>query len=116
MGQIECWICALLLSFHFQDNILGFYFEVQGVCHLLTNIGVYCKEALSSCASYETTCFEDSSSNLEAFPEYENMDLENFVFKKVTEEIEARKRASERVSFHLHAPKALFDLVEGINA
>ncbi|KAL4622206.1 hypothetical protein ACB092_06G280600 [Castanea dentata] len=93
-------------------NLLAF----EGVCHLLTNIGVYCKEALSSCASYETTCFEDSSSNLEAFPEYENMDLENFVFKKVTEEIEARKRASERVSFHLHAPKALFDLVEDIEA
>ncbi|KAK7809558.1 anaphase-promoting complex subunit 5, partial [Quercus suber] len=93
-------------------NLLAF----EGVCHLLTNIGVYCKEALSSCASYETTCFEDSSSNLEAFPEYENMDLENFVFKKVTEEIEARKRASERVSFHLHAPKALFNLVEGIEA
>ncbi|XP_030930020.1 anaphase-promoting complex subunit 5 isoform X1 [Quercus lobata] len=93
-------------------NLLAF----EGVCHLLTNIGVYCKEALSSCASYETTCFEDSSSNLEAFPEYENMDLENFVFKKVTEEIEARKRASERVSFHLHAPKALFNLVEDIEA
>ncbi|KAL0002282.1 hypothetical protein SO802_016063 [Lithocarpus litseifolius] len=93
-------------------NLLAF----EGVCHLLTNIGVYCKEALSSCASYETTCFEDSSSNLEAFSEYENMDLENFVFKKVTEEIEARKRASERVSFHLHAPKALFDLVEDIEA
>ncbi|XP_050249398.1 anaphase-promoting complex subunit 5 isoform X1 [Quercus robur] len=93
-------------------NLLAF----EGVCHLLTNIGVYCKEALSSCASYETTCFEDSSSNLEAFPEYENMDLENFVFKKVTEEIEARKRASERISFHLHAPKALFNLVEDIEA
>ncbi|GMY08993.1 anaphase-promoting complex subunit 5 [Fagus crenata] len=91
-------------------NLLSF----EGVCHLLTNIGIYCKEALSSCASYETTCFEDSSSNLEAFSEYENMDLENFVFKKVTEEIEARKRASERVSFHLHTPKALLGLVEDI--
>lgn len=31
----------------------------------------------------------------------------------MTEEIEARKWASERVPFHLHAPKALFGLVEG---
>lgn len=51
---------------------------------------------------------------MEALSEYENMELENIVFEKVTEEIEARKKASEKVSFHLHAPKALFGLVEGI--
>ncbi|XP_062153277.1 anaphase-promoting complex subunit 5 isoform X1 [Alnus glutinosa] len=91
-------------------NLLSF----EGICHLLTNTGIYYKEALSSCPSYETTGVEDSSFNLEAFLEYENMDLENFVFEKVTEEIEARKWASERVPFHLHAPKALFRLVEDI--
>lgn len=85
------------------------------MCHLLTNIGLYCKEALSCCPPYEATCLEDSSSNLEAFLEYDNMDLENFVFKKVKEEIEARKQASERVPFHLHGSKALFGLLEGIN-
>jgi anaphase-promoting complex subunit 5 len=88
---------------------------LQGVCHLLGNTEIYYKEALSSCPSYEPTCVEDSSINSEAFLEYENMDLENFVFEKVTEEIEARKWASERVPFHLHAPKALFGLVEGIS-
>ncbi|KAB1226851.1 Anaphase-promoting complex subunit 5 [Morella rubra] len=91
-------------------NLLSF----EGVCHLLTNIGLYCKEALSCCPPYEATCLEDSSSNLEAFLEYDNMDLENFVFKKVKEEIEARKQASERVPFHLHGSKALFGLVEDI--
>ncbi|KAG7983839.1 hypothetical protein I3843_04G126700 [Carya illinoinensis] len=91
-------------------NLLSF----EGVCHLLTNIGHYCKEALSSCPSYEATCLEDSNSNLEALLEYENMDLENLVFEKVTEEIEARKSASETVPFHLHAPQTLFGLVEGI--
>lgn len=87
---------------------------MQGVCHLLTNIGIYCKEALSTCPSYELPCLDDSNNDLEALSEYENMDLENIVFEKVTEEIEARKMASEKVSFHLHAPKALFGLVEGI--
>ncbi|KAH9770640.1 Anaphase-promoting complex subunit 5 [Citrus sinensis] len=85
-----------------------------GVCHLLTNIGIYCKEALSSCPAYELPCLDDSSNELEALSEYENMDLENIVFEKVNKEIEARKKASEEVSFHLHAPKALFGLVEDI--
>lgn len=43
------------------------------------------------------------------------MDLENFVYEKVSEEIEARKEASERVPFHLHTPNALLSLVDGIS-
>lgn len=88
---------------------------MQGVCHLLTNIGIYCKEALSNCPPYEAPHLDDSTNDLEVFSQYENMDLENFVFEKVTEEIEARERASKRVPFHLHVPKALYGLVEGIN-
>jgi len=42
------------------------------------------------------------------------MDLENFVYEKVSEEIEARKDASGTVPFHLHAPKTLLSLVDGI--
>lgn len=91
-------------------NLLSF----EGVCHLLTNIGTYCKEALSSCPTYELPHLDDSSNEVEALLVYENMDLENFVFDKVTEETEARKMASERVSFHIHAPKALFGLIEDI--
>ena len=87
---------------------------MQGVCHLLTNIGIYCKEALSSCPPYDTPHLDDSSNDLEVLSEYENMDLENLVFEKVDEEIEARESAGEGVSFHLHVPKALSDLVEGI--
>ncbi|KAJ9707253.1 hypothetical protein PVL29_002305 [Vitis rotundifolia] len=91
-------------------NLLSF----EGVCHLLANIGTYCKEALSSCPVYELPHLDDSSNDVEALLEYENMDLENFVFDKVTEETEARKMASERVSFHIHAPKALCGLIEDI--
>ncbi|XP_044501315.1 anaphase-promoting complex subunit 5 [Mangifera indica] len=105
-SNLGMFLRRCLLAF----NLL--YFE--GVCHLLTNIGIYCKEALSTCPSYELPCLDDSNNDLEALSEYENMDLENIVFEKVTEEIEARKMASEKVSFHLHAPKALFGLVEDI--
>lgn len=87
---------------------------MQGLCHLLTNIGSYCKEAMSSCMPYETRLLDESSNDLETLSEYENMDLENFMFGKVNEEIEARKQASERVPFHLHGPKALSGLVEGM--
>ncbi|XP_057954840.1 anaphase-promoting complex subunit 5 [Malania oleifera] len=88
-------------------NLLSF----ESLCHLLTNIGTYCKEALSSCPR-ELPRLDDSSNDLDALLEYENMDLENMVFEKVSEEIEARKRASERVSFHFHVPRALSGLVE----
>lgn len=89
---------------------------MQGACHLLTSIGMYCKEAISSCPPYEAPHLDDSSNDLETPPEYENMELENLVFEKVTEEIEARERAGGRVSFHLHAPQALVGLVEGIQS
>ncbi|EXB53657.1 hypothetical protein L484_013291 [Morus notabilis] len=56
----------------------------------------------------------DSSNDLEVLSEYDNMDLENLVFEKVDEEIEARERASEGNSFHLHVPKALSALVKDI--
>jgi anaphase-promoting complex subunit 5 len=88
--------------------------NVQGVCHLLNNIGIYCKEEFSSCPPYEETGLDDSSSNLETYSEYENMDLENFFYEKVSEEIEARKEASERVPFHFHTPNALLSLVDGM--
>ncbi|KAL5070674.1 hypothetical protein RYX36_021561 [Vicia faba] len=87
----------------------------KGACHLLTNIGIYSKEEISSCHPYEDTGLDVSSSNLESYSEYENMDLENFVYEKVSEEIEARKEASERVPFHLHTPNALLSLVDDID-
>lgn len=86
---------------------------MQGVCHLLSSIGAYCKEALSSSSPYELPRSDDFSNAPEAL-EYENMDLENLVFEKVNEEIESRKRSYERISYHNHAPRALFGLVEGI--
>lgn len=86
---------------------------MQGICHLLMSIGAYCKEALSTSASYDLPHSDDFSNASEAL-EYENMDLESLVFDKVNEEIKSRKRSYEGVSFHNHAPRALFGLVQGI--
>ncbi|KAE8654930.1 Anaphase-promoting complex subunit 5 [Hibiscus syriacus] len=88
-------------------NLLTF----EGVCHLLTNIGIYCKEGISS-SSYERR-LDYSGNDLESLSEYENMDL-NLVFKKINEEMEARKRATDQVTFHLHLPKDLSTLVEDV--
>ncbi|XP_058195401.1 anaphase-promoting complex subunit 5 [Rhododendron vialii] len=103
-SNLGMYIRRCLLSF----SLLSF----EGVCHLLTNLGIYCKEALSSSRPYESLQFDDSSNNREGLLDYENMDLEDLVYEKVTEEIEERKRANERVPFHNHAPKALTGLVE----
>ncbi|XP_022142793.1 anaphase-promoting complex subunit 5 [Momordica charantia] len=94
-------------------NVLSF----EGVCHLLTNIGMYCKETISSC-SYGASELDDTRNDLETLPtlpEYENMDLESLVFEKVDEEIEARKRKTQSISFHFHMPEALSGLVEDVD-
>ncbi|KAK2992263.1 hypothetical protein RJ640_017726, partial [Escallonia rubra] len=101
------------LGFYLRRCLLAFNtLSFEGVCHLLTNIGTHCKEAYSSRPPYESSCSDDSNAGSEALLGYENMDLEDFVFEKVTEEMESRKRSKERVSFHNYAPKALSRLVE----
>ncbi|GKV15437.1 hypothetical protein SLEP1_g26231 [Rubroshorea leprosula] len=89
-------------------NLLSF----EGVCHLLTNIGIYCNECFSTCPTYELQHLDDPSNEVEVLSEYENMDLENYISEKITEEIEAGI-TSKGVSFHLYLPKALSTLVEG---
>lgn len=73
---------------------------------------MYSKETLSSC-SYGASEVDDTRNDLETLPEYENMDLENLVFEKVNEEIEAKKRSTQGISFHFHMSEALSGLVEG---
>ncbi|KAM7278780.1 hypothetical protein ACFE04_005914 [Oxalis oulophora] len=106
-----------LVLWHFTTQILRAYGTASVdacMCHLMTNIGIYCKEAFSNSPPYEEPHRDDSSNDLETLSEYENMDLENFVYEKVSEEIEARKKASGPISFHLHAPEGLFGLIEDI--
>ncbi|XP_022771823.1 anaphase-promoting complex subunit 5 isoform X3 [Durio zibethinus] len=51
-------------------NLLTF----EGICHLLTNIGIYCKEAISSCSSYELRRLDDSDIEVFADPKSEHND------------------------------------------
>ncbi|XP_010274116.1 PREDICTED: anaphase-promoting complex subunit 5 isoform X2 [Nelumbo nucifera] len=105
-SHLGMFLRRCLLAF----NLLSF----EGVCHLLTNIGTYCKEAVSSCPPYDLPDEDDSNNDLEELLEYEDMDLESFVFRKVAEEAEARKRARESATFHTHTPRSLLGLVEDI--
>ncbi|KAL3502522.1 hypothetical protein ACH5RR_036971 [Cinchona calisaya] len=106
-SNLGLFVRRCLLAF----NILPF----EGVCHLLTNIGTYYKESFSSCP-YELSHLEDCANDVESSMDYENMELESLVFEKVSKELEARKMAIDRVSFHNHAPKALLGFVEDISS
>ncbi|CAI9090028.1 OLC1v1024711C1 [Oldenlandia corymbosa var. corymbosa] len=101
-----------ILGLFVRHCILAFNLSTfEGVCHLLTSIEMYRKEYFSRCP-YELSHLEDCTNDAESSMRYENMELENLVFEKVSEEFEARKLANERISFHMHAPKALFGLIE----
>ncbi|XP_071737598.1 anaphase-promoting complex subunit 5 [Rutidosis leptorrhynchoides] len=102
-SNLGMYLRRCLLAF----NTLSF----EAVCHLLTNIKTYCKEAFTP---YEMSHLDDPGNDSEAPLEYENMDLENFVLQNITEEFESRKRSSESVPFHNHSSKQLFSLVEDI--
>lgn len=105
-SNLGLYLRRCILSF----NMLSF----EGVCHLLTNIGIYCNEGVSCRPTYELQHQDDSCNDMEVLTEYENMDLENYVSRKVNEEIEARKQASKGVPFHFYLPKALSALVEDV--
>ncbi|XP_076923679.1 anaphase-promoting complex subunit 5-like [Bidens hawaiensis] len=102
-SNLGLYLRRFLLAF----NNLSF----EGMCHLLTNIKSYCKEAFSS---YGMSHLDDASNDPEAPLEYENMDLENIVLQNFTEELESRKKSTEQVPFHNHSSKALISLVEDI--
>ncbi|KAL0884534.1 hypothetical protein Bca101_008515 [Brassica carinata] len=76
-------------------NVLSF----EGVCHLFSSIEAYCREAHPSSAQYDA-----SNSNVESLTRYDQMD-------KTTK---LHKNASGSVPFHLHTPKALFKVTEGL--
>ncbi|XP_027063423.1 anaphase-promoting complex subunit 5 isoform X1 [Coffea arabica] len=102
-SNLGLFVRRCLLSF----NLLPF----EGVCHLLTNIGAYCKESFSSCP-YELSHIEDCANEAESSMEYENMELESLVFDKVSKEFEAQKKANDSFAFHNHAPKAIIGFIE----
>lgn len=105
-SSLGTFVRRCLLAF----NLLSF----EEACHLLSDIESYYREALPG-SSFDLSHLGESNNELKTFSVYENMDLENLVFDKVSEEVESGKGANEEVPFHLHAPKALDEWVEGVD-
>ncbi|KAK9132847.1 hypothetical protein Scep_012375 [Stephania cephalantha] len=98
-SQLGIFVRRCILAF----NQLSF----EGVCHLLTNIGTYCKESPASCSTYQSLQdddFDNDSEELKAF--------DHLLFGKVSEKRAAKMKAWEGFVFHLHAPRSLFRLIE----
>ncbi|KAF9589799.1 hypothetical protein IFM89_028734 [Coptis chinensis] len=100
-SQLGVFLRRCLLAF----NQLSF----EGVCHLLTNIGIYTKEASSS---HDTRDEDDSNNDLEELVDCEDMDLEHYGFEEIIEESEGRTRGREGSMFHIHVPRPLLEMVE----
>lgn len=82
------------------------------MCHLLTNIGTYCKESISGYPPYELSHLDDSTNDASAL-EFENMETENFVYEKESDDFEDAKMEMGGIPFHGHAPKSYTEIVEG---
>ncbi|WCJ42276.1 Anaphase-promoting complex subunit 5 [Euphorbia peplus] len=98
-----------ILGMYLRRCILAFNtMSFECVCHLLLNMGNYCKQVLSGCLPYGLHRLDGSSNGLED----ENMELENYDFEKLTDEVEHRKQAGERDPFQLHASQAFSGMME----
>ncbi|KAK4437463.1 Anaphase-promoting complex subunit [Sesamum alatum] len=103
-SNIGMFIRRCLLAF----NQMSF----EGICHLLTNIGTYCKESISGYPPYELSNLDDSTNDPNASVEFENMEMDNFVYEKVSEDFEESKMGIGRSPFQRNAPKDFPELVE----
>ncbi|KAH6788654.1 anaphase-promoting complex subunit [Perilla frutescens var. frutescens] len=101
-SSIGMFIRRCLLTF----NQMSF----EGICHLLTNIGTYCKESLSGYPPYELSHLDDSTSYPNDPSEYENMEMENY-YEKAGEDFEESTMEIGRTPFHRHAPKAFSEFI-----
>ncbi|KAL3849104.1 hypothetical protein ACJIZ3_010986 [Penstemon smallii] len=85
----------------------------EGICHLLTNIGTYCKDALSSYPPCGISNLDDPTDDPDASLEFENMEMENFVYEKVSDDDdEESSMGIGRIPFHGHGSKAFSELIE----
>ncbi|KAL7128634.1 hypothetical protein ABFS83_13G007500 [Erythranthe nasuta] len=101
-SNIGIFIRRCLLAF----NQMSF----EGICHLLTNIGSYCKESLSGYPPYEY-----SSNDPNVPSEFENMDMENFNYEKDSEDFEESSMEVGRIPYRGHASKVFSELDEDTN-
>ncbi|KAK4493345.1 hypothetical protein RD792_017764 [Penstemon davidsonii] len=85
----------------------------EGICHLLTNIGTYCKDALSSYPPCGISHLDDPTDDPNASLEFENMEMENFIYEKASDDDDEESRMGiGRIPFHGHGSKAFSELIE----
>ncbi|XP_068654610.1 anaphase-promoting complex subunit 5 [Aristolochia californica] len=89
-------------------NLLSF----EGMCHLLTNIRVYCKVNDPPYELPEEDDFDNESESLDE--DDEGLDLENYEFMKNKRDFETGSSAGEGSSFHIHTPRSLSRIVDDI--
>ncbi|XP_051126129.1 anaphase-promoting complex subunit 5 [Andrographis paniculata] len=102
-SNIGMFVRRCLLAF----NQMSF----ECMCHLLTSIGTYCKESISGYPPYELSQLDNSMNDASAL-EFENMEMENFVYEKVSDGFEDTKTTIGGIPFHDHAPKDYSEVVE----
>ncbi|KAL8507455.1 hypothetical protein ACS0TY_018120 [Phlomoides rotata] len=95
-SNIGMFVRRCLLTF----NQMSF----EGICHLLTNIGTYCKESLSGYPPYELSHLDYSTNDPNASLEFENMDMGTF-YDKDSEDFGENEMRMERFPFHDHTPQ-----------
>ncbi|XP_075518687.1 anaphase-promoting complex subunit 5 isoform X3 [Primulina tabacum] len=100
---IGMFVRRCLLSF----NQMSF----EGVCHLLTNIGTYCKESLSGYPPYELSQLDDSVNCPNTAVGFRNMELEDLVFEKDGDDFEENKTGTGTIPFNDHVPKAFSEFI-----
>ncbi|CAA0808420.1 Anaphase-promoting complex subunit 5 [Striga hermonthica] len=107
-SSIGMFIRRCLLAF----NQMSF----ECVCHLLTSIGTYCKESLSGCPPHGLSHLDDSANDPNSSCGSENMDMDNYVYEKVSEDFEETRTGIERSPFCGQAPGVLPELVKDTGA
>ncbi|KAF6150627.1 hypothetical protein GIB67_022239 [Kingdonia uniflora] len=99
-SHLGMYLRRCLLAF----NLLKF----EGVCHLLTNIGTYCKE--SFCPTDE---FHEDGSSIDLDETFEFEDIDSLRLGENVNEINtSRTRSNKSSMFHIHAPSTLLGLLE----
>ncbi|KAL3646159.1 anaphase promoting complex subunit 5 [Castilleja foliolosa] len=103
-SSIGMFIRRCLLAF----NQMSF----EGVCHLLTNIRIYCKESISGYPSYGLSHLDDSANDPDSSCEFENMEMESYAYADVSEDFQETRMEIGRTPFHGPAPQKFSELLK----
>ncbi|GER33571.1 anaphase-promoting complex subunit 5 [Striga asiatica] len=112
----RCLLAFNQMSFELELVIFQLHGTLWCVCHLLTSIGTYCKESLSGYPPHGLSHLDDSVNDPNSSCESENMEMDNYVYEKVSEDFEETRIGIERTPFRGQAPGVFSELVKGTGA